>query len=289
MAKRKKTLVRNAQLGFGKKNLETELRRAGTLFVEGEWSSVYEVLVPLSQQYPQNKRVWEYLAGASFELGNMRLCQKASMNLLAIDPYDGDEAYGLAEVYFSNKHPMLALETFRRALQISPNHDFAPEAREWVSRLEPIVDELLQDLGLRSAEGLAIATLHELGQAYLEQGDYELARLTEEEVLEKHPEFLSSRNNLSLIRWMEKDPEGAIATAQTVLELDPTNIHALSNLIQFEVRLGNAEATEKYGAELKAVQNDAWEVWTKKIEGLSYLGDDQWVVDIFEQALDQSG
>lgn len=289
MTKSKKKLLKHTQLGFGKKNLETELRRARALLVEGEYPSACEILLPVSQEYPQDKRVWEYLADASFELGNMRLYQKAIMNLLAVDPHDRDEAYCLGEVYFNNKHPMLALQAFRRALQMSPNHEFTPEARDWIKRLEPIVQELLEELGLSSADGLEIATLHELGQAYLEQGDYAIARKTEAEVLERHPEFLSAHNNLSLISWMEKDPEGAIASAQSVLEIEPDNIHALSNLIQFQVRLGNTDAARTYGERLKAAQSNAWEGWTKKVEGLSYLADDRGIVEIFEQALDQKG
>lgn len=287
MAKGKKKLAKLTTRGFGAKNLDLELCLAEEHFMEGDWAAACRILLPLSQQYPHNKRVWECLSDASFESGDMRLYQKACMGLLAVDPNDSNETYGLGGAYFHNQHPMLALRTFRRALELNPNHEFAPIARESVEKLEPIVQGLLEELGLNNAEGLEIATLHELGQAYLEQGDYAVARKTEEEVLERHPRFLSAHNNLSLVSWLEKDAEGAIAIAQAVLETEPNNIHALSNLIQFQVRLGNADAARPYGEQLKASQSDAWEGWTKKIEGLSYLADDAGVVEVFAQALDE--
>ena len=110
------------------------------------------------------------------------------------------------------------------------------------------------------------------------------SRSAEEKVLEQHPDMVSVRNNLSLIGWMEGDASGAIANAKAVLEREGSNIHALSNLIHFLVIAGDSAEARAYGEKLKASHAKAWDGWTKKVEGLTYLADDVGIVEVWEQA-----
>ena len=284
MAKRKKRSAILTTRGFGSKSLEAELHRAERYLIKEDWKTATEILLGLSQQHPEDKKVWGYLTEAVFEMGDMQLYQKACEGLLAADPKNGNSAYALASVYLNNQHPLLAMETFQRALELAPDHELAPRAKEMVAKYKPMLQELLQTMGLTEANGKEIAILHERGQAYLEQGDYVAAREAENEVLQAHPEFMSARNNLSLISWIEGDAEAAIATGQAVLEQEPDNIHALSNLIRFHVISGDADHAQPYSERLKASHAKAWDGWTKKVEGLSHLADDAGIVEIFEQA-----
>jgi len=52
MAKKKQPLARKA-LGFGAKNLTTELHKAEALMVRKKWAEAREILNDLSQTYPQ--------------------------------------------------------------------------------------------------------------------------------------------------------------------------------------------------------------------------------------------
>ena len=182
----------------------------------------------------------------------------------------------------------MALQTFRQALELEPNHELAGQVRETVSRLEPMLQKTLTEMGLTEADGLEIALLHERGQAYLEQGDYGAARSAEEKVLEQHPDMVSARNNLSLLSWMEGDVSGAMAMAKAVLEREGSNIHALSNLIHFLVIAGDSAEARAYGEKLKGSHAEAWDGWTKKVEGLTYLADDVGIVEVWEQAQAQA-
>lgn len=284
MAKKRKKKTRPiATRGFGIKNLDVELQRVEAYAIKEDWVAAYQVIKTLVEQHPQERKVWEYFAEISFELGNMQLHQKACQGLMEIHP-TADTAYALAGTYLNNKHPLLALQTFRQAIELDPNHEYVPKAKETIEQLEPMMQDALVEMELTEADGAEIAALHELGQAYLEQEDYEAARAAEEQVLKRRPEFVSAQNNLSLISWMEGDIDGAIASAQAVLEKESENIHALSNLIHFFVVSGNAEAAKPYGDQLKASHVAAWDGWTKKAEGLSYLADDAGVVEIWEQA-----
>jgi tetratricopeptide (TPR) repeat protein len=288
MAKQKKKSVQLATSGFGvktiaPKQLDAKLRRAADFAEAENWQGALGILVPLSQQYPDDKRIWGFLSDASFESGDRQLYQKACERLFAITA-DSDYAYALGSAYFRNMHPLMALSSWRQALTLDPNHESAAQVRKAIKRLEPMEKEVLAQLNLTGPEGVAIAILHEQGQAYLEQGDYQEARQAESKILENYPGFIPARNNLSLVSWMEKDVEGAIATATSVLEIEPDNIHALSNLINFLVLSGDAEAARVYGDRLKSSHADAWDGWTKKVEGLTYLADDAGVVEIWHQA-----
>ena len=288
MAKRKRKSIQLATRGFGvktitPKQLDAKLHQAIEYAEEEDWRGALSILVPLSQQYPQEQRVWEFLADASFDSGDMKLYQRACEHLFAMTS-SGEYAYALGGVYLNNMHPLLALQTWRQALELDPNHKIAAEVRKTIKQLEPMEQEALETLGLPGPEGTEIAILHEQGQVYLENGDYVEARKAEEKILESHPEFISAHNNLSLVSWMEENVAEAIATAQAVLEMDPDNIHALSNIIHFLVISGDTDAARPYGDRLKASKADAWDVWTKKVEGLTYLTDDAGVVDIWRQA-----
>ncbi|HIK46754.1 MAG TPA: tetratricopeptide repeat protein [Leptolyngbyaceae cyanobacterium M65_K2018_010] len=282
--KRKKNLAKYTAKGFGTANLESELRRIEGHLVREEWSEAIGLLRPLGQQFPQEQRVWEALAYASFASDNTRQYQKAGEALTQIKPNDADNWYTLGAAYLTNAHPLLALQAFRRALELNPNHELAREAQKTIKKVEPLLKDVLAEMGLTEAEGLETAILHERGQAYLEQGDYAAAREAETEVIRRHPEFPSAYNNLALISWMEGDSADAIATTQAILEREPDNIHALANLIHFLVASGNAEAAQPYGDRLKASQAEAWDGWTKKVEGLTYLADDAGIIEVFEQA-----
>lgn len=288
MAKRKTKSVQLATRGFGVKTIslkqfDTKLERAIDHIDDENWTAALRILVPLSQQYPQEQSVWEFLAVTSLESGNTKLYQEACEQLFAITA-SGEHAYVLGSIYLENMHPLLALKTWRQALELDPNHEFAAKVRKPMKQLEPMEKEALESLGLTGPDGMDIAILHEQGQVYLESGDYAAARKAEETILNSRPDFISAHNNLSLISWMEHDVAGAIATAKSVLDMEPDNIHALSNLVQFLVISGDAGAAKPYGDRLKVSHADAWDSWTKKVEGLTYLVDDAGVVEVWQQA-----
>ena len=288
MAKRKKKSAQLATQGFGtqkitSRQLDKKLRQAADYAELGNWPGALGILVPLSQQCPEERSVWEFLSDASFESGDMRLYQKACERLFEITG-SGDYAYLLGSAYLHNMHPLMALHIWRQALALDPKHEIARQVRKQIKQLEPMEKEALANLGLTGPEGLDIARQHERGQVYLEQGEYREARQAEEVVLDRDPDFIPARNNLSLISWMEKNVDLAITTAQEVLEREPDNVHALSNLIHFLVLSGDADMAKPYAERLKTSRADAWDGWTKKVEGLSYLGDDAGVVEVWQQA-----
>ena len=155
--------------------------------------------------------------------------------------------------------------------------------------LEPVAREMLDQMGLTGDDGLELAAMHEEGQWLLQQGRYAQARRVEEDLLQRRPQFAPALNNISLTYRAEGDLEAAIATAQRVLAFDPDNIHALANLTSYLCVSGRVAEAERSAERLQALNSTHSDLWVKRAEALSYLGDDQGVLDAFrggEQAGD---
>jgi len=283
MAK-KKSAASNRRTGFGKVRLLPELQKAEAMLLRGQWSQAKQVLENLDQQHPGNPEVLSHLVNTYLDLDDHIGYTYACERLLKADPRNAYAAYGLSGGYMMTMHPLLALQALRNAVERFPNHEQAAESRKRLQELETMMASTLEEMGLEGEEGEAIARLHEQGQVHLERGHYAKARQVEQEVLRLKPDFLAAQNNLSLIYFSESNLDGAIASAQQVLDQQPDNVHALANLIRFYCSLGEWEQAEAFATRLKESQTPAWDVWTKKVEALSYLGDDAGILQVYEQA-----
>jgi tetratricopeptide (TPR) repeat protein len=117
----------------------------------------------------------------------------------------------------------------------------------------------------------------------LGQGRYAQARQKAEELLHRRPGLPAALNNISQTYFAEGLLEQAIAYARRVLETDPENVHALSNLTRFLFLSGRVDEATACAAKLKAAPPKGFDVWTKKAEALSCLGDDQAVLDVVRE------
>jgi tetratricopeptide (TPR) repeat protein len=210
--------------------------------------------------------------------------KRVDQQLLADLPDNPDITLALAGSYLSNVRPALALRMFRHFLDRWPEHPRAGEARETVAALEAHLDELLADLGLSGEDGRAVAVQHEQVQSLLEEGRFAEARRVAQTLLHRRPSFVPALNNLSLVHAAEGSLSQAVANAQRVLALQPGNYHALANLVHFLCLSGRIEEAREWAGRLKALRLEAADLWVKKAEALTYLGDDKGVLEAFEGA-----
>jgi len=64
----------------------------------------------------------------------------------------------------------------------------------------------------------------------LAHGEFHHGQKVAEKLLRKFPNFVPALNNLAQIFAMQDDFDRAIKTSLSILEYEPDNIHALSNL-----------------------------------------------------------
>lgn len=264
--------------------LLAELGEAEQLMRRERWAEARTLLEALDQRYPNRREVLEGLVDANYELRDLRSYQHAAERLLRLEPDDAELAFGLAAAYLSNTFPAHALRAYRHFLDRWPDHPAAPEARRAADGLAATLAEVLPRSGMDGPDGMELALLHEEARAQLDRNQLREARRTVEELLRRRPDFIPARNNLSLIAAAEGRLDEAIAHAGRVLEIDPANYHALSNLIRYVCMSGHAAEAPAWVAALKTVRSDATDLWLKKAEAFSYAGDDAGVLEAFEEA-----
>ena len=260
------------------------LGEADSLMRHKRWAEARDLLEALARRAPRDVEVLVDLVNVSYELQDWRGYQRAAERLITLTPDDPELTLGLAGAYLSNIHPALALRTFRRFLDRYPGHGRADEVRKTVADLDARMPDLLSQLGLSGEDALELAVLHEEAQALLEQGSYREAQTTAERLLRRRPDFVPALNNLGQLHAIEGRLDRAIATAERVLAVDAENVHALSNLTRFCCLRGRVDEAGPWADRLIAIRSERVDRWIKQAEALSYLGDDQGVLDAFQGA-----
>ncbi|MCT7952359.1 tetratricopeptide repeat protein [Ancylothrix sp. C2] len=272
--------------GFGssKGQLIAELTKAHAQMRRQNWDQAIEILQNLETKYPQEPDVYISQINLYYEIGDMLHYQYACERLIEIQPNNADATLGLAGAYMTNVRPMLALQTFRRFVETWPQHKKAEEVRETIRELETKTTEIITDLGLTGPDAIEIATLHEKAHGFLELNKYLEAREIEQKILEMCPDFVQAINNISQTYWMEGNLQKAIESCQKVLQINPQNYHALSNISRYLILSGNIEQAKQEAEKLKAVESEIIDIWVKKAEAFSFLGDDDSVLEAYSNA-----
>lgn len=283
--KKKKQHPARATRSAPPRQMLEHLAEAERLTKKKRLAEARDLLENLNRRYPRRPEVLTDLVNVYYDLHDIAGYQYACERLLQVDPNNGDIALGLAGAYLSNFRPVLALRAFRHFLQRWPDHERAADVRETVAGLEGKLPDLFAQVGVSNDEaGWRIAVQHEEMQVYLAQGQFQQVRRAAEAILKHDPQFAPALNNLSLSHWAEGRLDKALEAAQRVLEFEPANVHALSNVVHFLCASGRSGEAKPYAERLKASTGPAWDRWLKKAEGLSFVGDDEGVLDVFHQA-----
>lgn len=248
------------------------------------WQEALEHLAALDRRYPNRPEVLAELVNVCYDLKDLRGYQMYCERLAKVEPHDPDILRGLAGAYMTNMYPALALATFRRFLARFPDDPHAAEVRQIMANLETGLAEVLSKLGASGEAGLELAAQHDEVRARLEHGQFREARQAAQQLLKRHPDFTPVLNNLSQVDFMEGQVESAMATARRVLSLDPANLQAQANLTRYLYLSGQAEAAHHQAEQLKALPLEGPDDAVKKAEALTFLGDDQEVLDVFQAA-----
>jgi tetratricopeptide (TPR) repeat protein len=265
-------------------SLVAGLNEAESLTRRKRWIEARELLESLDRRYPNRPEVLAPLVNANFDLKDILGYQHACERLVQLIPHDPDATLGLAGAYLLNSRPALALRTFRRFAERFPDHPRAADATKNAADLEGGMDELLSEAGLSGAEGMALAEQHEEIQSALGQGNYPLVHKLAEQLLRRKPDFAPALNNLSQAYVMQGKLEQAIAAAERVLAFDPGNVHALANLVVYHCRLGRLAEARGWADRLQRSEQPAADKELKIAEALSFLGDDEGVLEALRAA-----
>ncbi len=289
MAKRGSRRGKPRKAQATRKELYRGLYEADKLMRSEKYLEARGALEELDREFPDNEDVLRGLTEACHGLRDTHGYQHAIERLGELAPDDRDVALGLAGAYMTNLKPTLALRGFRRFLERWPDDRRAAQVGETIATLKRVTSERLSALGFSEEEFDELGAMHDETQVLMEYGQYAEARRVAEKLIERKPKFAAVRNNLSVTYALEGDLKSAIAVAHGTIEMEPYNYHALGNLVRFHVQSGQVEQARAYAERIKPIAAEVMvDVWLKKIEALSYLGDDEGVVAVFNQAQESS-
>jgi tetratricopeptide (TPR) repeat protein len=192
---------------------------------------------------------------------------------------------GLGACYARCGFPALAAKTFGDFIERWPNHKEIGEVTETYEQTRRGVEEIIREVGLPGDDPFETAQRHERIQVWLQDGDSARAIEAGSAFIQEFPRFLPVRNNLSLAHFISGDFERAAAAAEGVLEIEPENCHALSNLVRFLMISGETERARSMAERLRSAPTDGFDPWLKKIEAFAFIGDDEAILELSEEAM----
>jgi tetratricopeptide (TPR) repeat protein len=266
------------------KKLVEGTRQAYDLLEDGKTAEALEILVELDRAYPNKPEVLGNLVNAYYDLKDMTNYEHAMRKLIRLEPRDADLHYGLAGAYMLNVRPALAIGVFREAVRRWPDHPKAAEARKEIIQLERTLREQAASLNLSEAQAFDLLTQHDELRYCLAHAEYSKGRQLAEKLLRSYPDFSPALNNLAQLFAVEGEFDQAMRTSLHVLEIEPDNIHALSNLTRLNFLKGQPAEAEAYARRLKVSRGDAADRWMKIAEALTFLEDDEGVLDLYARA-----
>jgi Flp pilus assembly protein TadD len=279
--KRKRREKRKAKKHAGRlaPKLQEALQEAAALIEEGECGEAEALLNELAEDFPKRVEPLELLLDLHHQEGDYVGCCLTARRLRTLRPDEPEFAACLAGAYLQVTALFHSLRVQQEIVERWPDSPLAPVAREVIARIEAEAPDLLRQAGLEGPDAHELILLHEELRLLTEAGAIREARELAEQLLQRKPDFIPALNNLGLINAQEGCLDEATALAERVLTLAPNNFHALANLVRFQVLRGRLAEAQATAERLKALTENRHDIWLKKAEALSFLGDDQGVID----------
>jgi tetratricopeptide (TPR) repeat protein len=264
--------------------LHQSLARVDALIEDGQLAEAMERLAALDQRDLDSPEVLRRVLNIAILSDNVWAILEAAEPLARQCPDDAEVALNLAIARLRTEQVALAQRDFAAFAARWPDHADAQQAREEAGDLAGLLDAIWADLGLDGPPDHGLLVRHEELQRLLDDGEWEQAAHMAEEALRAQPSFHAVRNNLSLARFELGRLDLATAAVREILAHSPQDLYALANLARYLVVAGRLDEAAATAERLRAVGVTEVEVALKQAEALSYLGDDQGVLAVFEGA-----
>jgi tetratricopeptide (TPR) repeat protein len=267
------------------RRLRDGLIEAEELLDDNQPGEAKSLLYDLIKEFPNQEDVLGFLCNACLDTSDSQGYFHAMLKLRTLRPNSPDYNLGLAGAYISNGYMVLAQQTFEKFIQRWPGHPKVVEAQKALEILLAGLPNVLTGLNMPESDALAFAAKHEELRVYLETEQFQRGKSLAKELLQIKADFPPIYNNLSQIYWLEGDLPKAIETCKKVLDFESDNIHALSNIIRFLYMAGKKDETTPYVGRLKESKAGAAEKWRKISEALSFIGNDQGMIELKTRAI----
>jgi len=278
---------RPLQRGTISPTLQARLDEAVHLLEHGQPDKAVNLLEPLCEKHPRQAPLHHTLGVAYAAVGALWRSLDALERAFELSP---NMAYleSLASLYLQLEMTAHALDAFRRLLRSASGDATETGHAEFsISSLRGVMDSLEHRIRL-AADALSIPAARvergllelEHGNQTLQRGDYSACIKANRRAVNLLGDWPPPHNNLSLALFYSGSPKEAIATERQVLERNPANVQALSNLCRFLAWTGQTEQAQSVWAQLKTLRPANASECLKMAEAAATLEDDQAVYDL---------
>lgn len=259
------------------------------LYENGEVDVARQKLLIMDRQHPGSKPVLSALLDVSEALQDWRTYAYYGEQLLPLERGEEQAATlnNLAYAHMQLFYPAMAWYFAKQVITKHPKFEHLYRVQSMLEELEPrILNEAvsLDDAAVSPDEKLDLMVQHDRVRFYTESGHPEAAIPVAKAILAQAPNTIPILNNLSLSQFMTGDIAQATATAERVLAQDPGNFHALGNLVRYSVLTAQFDQAREYARLLEQVSSDKPDLETKQAEAFAFLGEDEKVQAVYEQA-----
>lgn len=216
------------------------------------------------------------------EQDDMWSYQATAKKLLEVTPDAIDGWFAYAGAALGNGQIATAYEAFGRALELAPNDKDAAEAKDLRIKLKQIWTEEAAARGIADEDALSMLRLHDEINLNLQLHDYEQVIAVAGRLLGNSPKFAPALNNRSQAEYQRGRLDLAIADVRRVLEFDPDNGHALSNLSRYLFLFGDRDEAQAVAQRLKQTKSESPDLFIKQADALAVLGDWRGVLDVLQ-------
>ena len=259
------------------------LARVDALLERSAFGDAERHLKELDQRFKNESEIVGRLLNLAQATGDLPAYASAAERLVRLLPDEPDLALALGGAYLGIQRLALAHRAFARFASRWPTHELVTDARRQADNLHTVLGAIWAEMGRAGEPDLELLAQHDEIQGHLAAGAWQQAVRLAEQALQRYPDFVAIRNNLSLAYQNLGNLDQAIAQAYQVLEHDPQNVHAIGNLTRYLVLAGRSGEAGEWAARLKAVPTTSVDIAVKQAESLSFLGDDEGVLAAFDR------
>lgn len=262
-------------------SFQAELQQIKQEFQRGHLQPAYHKAQELAIRFPKQPKIFELLFDVAVTLNDQPQILRSSFKLYQLEPHIPENVFNLGVGFYQNLYPGAAYKFMSLACQKWPKKFQNPDIHKVLTRCRDTVEQTFRVAADSVEELLEMAAANDEVHFLLANAEWEELEKVVLPYLKKFPNLTSIRNNYTQALRNLNKPAQAIELAESVLKLDPENVHALSNLVTFSLSVGDAAAARSYAERLKAIDSPLIEVLCKKSEILTRLGDDQGVLDVY--------
>ena len=221
-----------------------------------------------------------------YEKGNYNAILLRSSQLIEEYPFCINLHHILGVITFKSGNTKVAVEHFRKVIEIKPNHPKAyNDLGTALFELKKYGQSITAFKKAIQLNPKLFEAYNNLGKLYGELKEYDKAILNYKKSIEQKQNNFESYNSIAIIFISKGDLNGAIKILLKAVKLDPKNFVAYNNIGVLQKRIGNLEYSKKSYIKAININSDYFEAHQNLANLYREVGDYKNAISSYKKAL----